>query len=424
MSIIKNRKELLEGADPRRGDVLDILEAGITSVLPGQAMKNILFKEPKLFPQKVTVCGWGKASIEMFNSFRDNYQGDFSKGHIIVLPNTEIALGDSKIEVTTGSHPLPDDSSIRSGKKLLEISKELDEGDTLVCLISGGGSSMFEVPRQEIDIESLRDAYKLLVESGADIHEINSVRRALSANKGGGLAKAAYPANVINVVISDVIGNNVEDIASGATVKDPFIIKPLQVIKRYKLEDELEGQILETVREYKPIDEKYFRNVKTYIIADNNTAVEAMLDKARQLGYDATRFEGSLSGEASLAARGFMETPGDLIVGGGETTVTVKGKGQGGRNQEFVLAGLKNLKRGILASIGTDGIDGNTDAAGAMGDENVLESAAVKKLDIDSFLDNNDSHRFFKYCGGLIITGATGTNVADICVFLKGAASL
>lgn len=283
---------------------------------------------------------------------------------------------------------------------------------------------MFEVPRDDIDLESLRITYKMLIESGADIHEVNSVRRALSANKGGGLAKVAYPAKIINIVISDVPDNNLEDIASGPTVVDPFKIQPLEVVKKYKLEKKLDNRILEAVRKYKPIDKKYFRNVETYIIADNDKAITTMLKKARSLQYDPTRFAGYLSGEARIAVNEFMETKGELIIAGGETTVTVKGDGRGGRNQEFVLAGLKRLRSGILASIGTDGIDGTTEAAGAIGDKKVLETSRAKGYDIDTYLENNDSHRFFLDCDGLIITGPTGTNVADISVYLKKDKSL
>jgi glycerate 2-kinase len=426
MSIFQNLRELMDIDDEsaERSHVLEILEAGVKSVLPENTIKDLFLKRANVFPPVVKVCGWGKASIEMFNAFKSNYHGDISCGHIITLPHKDKTSGDSKIDISFGAHPLPDKASIRSGKILLAIAKELDESDTLVCLISGGGSSMFEVPKDGIDPESLRATYKLLLESGADIHEVNSVRRALSINKGGGLAKAAYPAKVINIVISDVLGNNLEDITSGPTVGDPFKIKPLQVIKRYKLEQNLDGRILETIRRYKPINKKYFQNVETYIIADNNRAVEAMLKKARSFGYNVTRFRGYLHGEARTAVNAFMETKGELIIGGGETTVTVKGSGRGGRNQEFVLAGLTKLRRGILASIGTDGIDGTTEAAGAIGDKKVLETSRAKRYDMDSFLKNNDSYGFFRDCGGLIITGPTGTNVADISVFLKRAASI
>ena len=421
MSIFQNYDELISGEDTRRAHVLDLLEAGIKSVLPDIAMKDFLNSGKAAFPSRVVVCGWGKASVEMANTFGHLFhkRGEILGGHIIALPGTQRTLEFPEMKISYGAHPLPGTSSTESGEQLISIARGLKEEDTLVCLISGGGSAMFEVPKEGIDLESLRATYKLLIESGADIHEVNSVRRALSKNKGGGLAKAAYPANVINIVISDVPGNNLEDIASGATVLDPFKIKPMNVIKKYGLEDKLDIKILEVIRGYKPIDKKYFHYVKTHIIADNNKAVEAMEQKAATLGYVPVRYPDSLHGEARNAVTDFMETEGELVIGGGETTVTVKGDGRGGRNQEFVLAGLKNLKGGILASIGTDGIDGNTDAAGALGDEKVLERAREKGYEIDSFLEKNNSYEFLKECGGLINTGNTGTNVADICVYLK-----
>jgi glycerate-2-kinase len=160
---------------------------------------------------------------------------------------------------------------------------------------------MFEVPRDNIDLENLRATYKLLIESGADIHEVNSVRRALSKNKGGGLAKAIYPARVMNIVISDVLGNNLEDVASGATVVDPFKVKPIDVIKKYKLEERLDNHILERIRGYKPIDKKYFHYVETHIIAYNKKAMVAMEKKAGVLGYNRVRYPGFLQGEARYA---------------------------------------------------------------------------------------------------------------------------
>ena len=421
MSIFQNLKELLgkDGEGTKRSHVLDILEAGVLSVLPENVIRELFLKKASVFPSRIYICGWGKASMEMFNAFKNNYKGSISGGHLITLANKGKTSNTSKIKVTFGSHPLPDKNSIQSGKELLAFARELGEGDTLVCLISGGGSSIFEVPKDKIDLDRLRATYKLLIESGADIHEVNSVRRALSITKGGGLAKAAYPAKVINVVISDVPGNDIEDIASGATVKDPFKVKPLEVIKKYDLKQSLDERILKTIKDYRPVKERYLRNIETYIIADNNKAVENMLKKARSMGFDASRFEGYLTGEARVAANLFMDTDSELLVGGGETTVSVRGSGSGGRNQEYVLAGLKRLKHGVLASLGTDGIDGTTDVAGAIGDKKVLERAKAKGYDIDTFLENNNSYEFFKNCDGLIKTGPTGTNVADICVFLK-----
>jgi glycerate-2-kinase len=421
MSIFTNYNELIEPdtQDIGRKIVLDVLEAGINSVLPENAMEDMFGQIKGELPQNVTVFGWGKASIGMFKAFRENYNGEIFHGHIISLEDGVIPEKESNLEITYGAHPIPDEFSLKSGEKLLEIARTLDENDTLVCLISGGGSSMFEVPKDKIEMESLKVANELLLKSGADIHEVNSVRRAISKSKGGGLAKAAYPANIINIVISDVPGNNLEDIASGPTVRDPFIIRPLDVVKKYKMEEILENSILELIANYKPLSDQYFKNVNTRIIADNKKAQAAMCKKSDDMGINATKIDGYLTGEAREAVNSFMSAHGDLIVGGGETTVTVKGKGQGGRNQEFVLAGLKNVGNGVLASVGTDGIDGFTDAAGSIGDKDVIDTANKKGYEIESFLDNNDSFEFFKECGGRILTGATGTNVADICVFLK-----
>lgn len=421
MSIFRNYKELVGNHDElnARATVLKILEAGVESVLPERAIKEIFQAGELELPKKVTVLGWGKASVGMFNSFSENFQGEILQGYVISQKNVASVANIGTLEILNGAHPIPDESSIQSGEKLLDIAGGLDEKDTLVCLISGGGSSMFEVPKDGIDLEDLRITYNYLLESGADIHEINSIRRALSASKGGGLARAAYPAKIINIIISDVPGNNFEDIASGPTVLDPFRIEPQEVMDKYAMENRIEEHILKIIQKYRPLDEKYFKNVETHIIADNKKAQRAMIKKASEMGIKATQYKGYLLGEARLTVNSFLKTPGDLIIGGGETSVTVKGEGQGGRNQEFVLAGLDKVGDGVLASMGTDGIDGSTEAAGAIGDQMILMEAGTKKYQIDSFLKNNNSFEFFEKCGGLIRTGATGTNVADICVYLK-----
>ncbi len=424
MSIFQNREELLEGSGMGRVHVLDILEAGIESVLPEKVMKEFFLQFSNHLPKRATVIGWGKASLEMFNAFSKNYRGDIIHGHIITQQKEVNIEVEPLVDISFGAHPLPDESSLKSGRKLIETAGKLGKEDTLICLISGGGSSMFEVPHEEIGLEPLREVYELLLRSGADIHETNSVRRALSQNKGGGLAKAAYPARILNIIISDVCGNNVEDIASGATTKDPFTVKPLEVIEKYNLKDRLDSNALHLIKRYSPIPDKYFQNVTTHIIADSTKAVKAMQVKALSLDYDAVRFGDHLKGEARNAARDLMKIPGEIIVGGGETIVNVKGSGKGGRNQEFVLGALKELKGGILACIGTDGIDGSSDAAGAIGDRKILDAALAKGYDINTYLENNDSHSFFRDCGGLIKTGPTGTNVADICVFLRGKESM
>jgi glycerate-2-kinase len=421
MSIFQNYQELVEEEieGTKRAQVLEILEAGVESVLPKKAVKEFLETNADVLPQWITVFGWGKASSAMYDSLKDGYHGEITFGHIITLSEDKRSLNHTELKKSFGAHPIPDSSSIESGEKLLAKAEELKEEDTLVCLISGGGSSMFEVSKEGIDLENLRATYKLLIESGADIHEVNSVRRAISRSKGGGLAKAAYPAKIINIVISDVIGNNLEDISSGPTVQDPFKIKSHEVIKKYNLKERLGGRIYDAVNKYKPIKQKYIQNVKTYIIADNEKAQRAMTEKGRSLGYNPTRYPRYISGEARFAAHSFMNTEGELIIGGGETTVTLNGSGQGGRNQEFVLGGLKELEHGVLASIGTDGIDGTTETAGAIGDLRVKDNANSKGYGIDSFLNNNDSNSYFRDCGGSLITGTTGTNVADICVYLK-----
>lgn len=420
MSIFQNYNELVGNYDSdTRASVLTILESGVKAVLPENSMKEFFEKVGEKISKRITIIGWGKASVGMYNTFLEHYHGEIQNGCIIAQKDDESKFNKGTMEISYGAHPIPDESSLISGEKLFQIAQDLDEDDTLVCLISGGGSSMFEVPKEGIELEDLRRTYNLLLKSGADIHEMNSIRRAISKNKGGGLAKSAYPARILNIIISDVPGNNLEDISSGPTVMDPKRVDPTDVLKIYRLEDKLDMDILNSIHNYKPIPEKYFRNLNTYIIADNIKAVKAMMNKAVLMGYAPTVFPEHLRGEARDAVISFMKTKGDLILGGGETSVTVKGVGRGGRNQEFVLAGLRNIGFGTLASMGTDGIDGNTDSAGAIGDQILLKEVEARNYNIDSFLQNNNSYEYFDKIGGLLKTGPTGTNVADISVLLR-----
>jgi glycerate-2-kinase len=420
MSIFRNYDELVENDGTNSlVNVLEILEVGVRSVLPDNSMKEFIEKGILDLPEKVTVLGWGKASAGMFNSFNEHFNGEILQGCVIARKGEDLQPVKGTIEITFGAHPLPDESSVRSGRRLLEIAEGLNEDDTLVCLISGGGSSMFEVPKEGIELECLRRTYHLLLGSGADIHEMNSIRRALSQSKGGGLARAAYPARIINIIISDVPGNNLEDISSGPSALDPMKIDPKAVIEKHSIGRSIDGHILEMIQNYRSIPERYFKKVETQIIADNSKAQDAMMNRSNELGYGAIRFPGYVEGEARDAVNTFLKTQGDLIIGGGETTVTIRGNGKGGRNQEFVLAGLKNMVNGTLVSIGTDGIDGNSDTAGALGDVRVLKEAYKRGLKIDTFLENNNSYEFFEKCGGLLKTGPTGTNVADICILLR-----
>jgi glycerate-2-kinase len=421
MNFIKNFKELIDlnGEREARIHVLEILEAGVESVLPENVMKEFFKVKDYLIPKEVTVFGWGKASFDMFAAFRRNYKGKINQALIITSSDNAHHFTDSNIKILHGSHPIPDKSSLESGEILLDQASKLGKNETLVCLISGGGSSMFEAPKEGIDLTSLQEAYMALYKSGCDIHEMNSVRRALSKTKGGGLAREVYPAKVKNIIISDVPGNDLEDIASGATVLDPNRINPIDIIDKFDLKENIGSKALKAIRMYQPVDEKYVTNVESYIIADNQKAVNGMLKKATELGYIPTRYDGYITGDVHEAVNSFMNNTGKLVIGGGETTLKLQGKGKGGRNQEFVLSGLKKLRKGTLASIGTDGIDGNTIAAGAIVDERIWEKVIDVDQKIDEHLSNNDSYRFFQEHGGSIITGPTGTNVADICVYLN-----
>ncbi|MFA6521818.1 MAG: DUF4147 domain-containing protein, partial [Candidatus Gracilibacteria bacterium] len=273
---------------------------------------------------------------------------------------------------------------------------------------------------------------RLLLKSGATINEMNTVRKHISRVKGGFLASLLYPATVMGFVISDVVGNDLSTIASGPLTPDKSTFKDaLKIFKKYQigppknvlnyLENGMENPRLETP---KP-GEKYFEKVSVKIIADHKTALNQAVEKAKKLGLKVVAMKKEITGEAREEARKFIAKAkrGTLLIGCGETTVTCTGTGCGGRNQEFVLAGLQHLKEGqILLSIGTDGVDGfcPEEVAGAIGDESTLETASQKGLKLESHLKNNDSYNFFKRAGGLIKTGATGTNLGDLMMLLSG----
>ncbi|MFW6086622.1 MAG: glycerate kinase type-2 family protein, partial [Myxococcota bacterium] len=296
--------------------------------------------------------------------------------------------------------PTPAGDAAETGRAVWQSARALGEGGVLLCLVSGGGSAMLELPAPGVSIEDIQRRTDELLRAGADIHTLIAERRRLSQLKGGQLARAAAPARVINVILSDVPGGDVSVVASGPSVPP---------------EPHAPG----------------FEHVRTEVPADNGTAQDAIVRAGQQQGLRLERRSGFLSGEARDAgaafyvdARARCERQGlDGVVWGGETTVHVTGGGRGGRNQELVLGAAQVFEGGVLGSLGTDGIDGASNAAGAIMDAAVLERAAAQGLAPQAFLDANDSESYFRRAGGLVETGPTGTNVADVCLYLHGPAA-
>ena len=317
----------------------------------------------------------------------------------------------------------------------------MGEEDLAIILISGGGSALMVKPLEGISVEDKKRVTKLLLASGANISEINTVRKHLSKIKGGNLARVIFPGSIINLAISDVIGNSLEDIISGPTYWDSTTFyDAYSVLKKYKIWDKvplsvqktilrgIKGEVLETPKK----TFKIFEKTSSFIIGNNRIALESAMRKAQKLGFDTEILTDSDSGEAreraiyytSIFKKLIQSEKSICLLSGGELTVTLKGKGKGGRNQEFILACLIEMskistdKNWLIASIGTDGIDGPTDAAGAWVTPEILKKAKKLNLNPIEYLNNNDSYNFFSQTGGLIKTGPTKTNVMDIRIFL------
>lgn len=390
--------------------------------------------------ENVYLLAFGKAAPFMAKSMLRILGRRLSRG--IVVCGQGHSLSDDRILCLPAAHPVPDERSERAAKKIVGLAEQAGPKDLIFVLISGGGSAQLCLPLRPATLAEKRWMTRELLAAGAGIAELNTVRKHLSAIKGGRLAKAAHPAKIVNLVISDVIGNDLENIASGPTYWDSTTYEDaVRVLKKYNLWTKaprpLKNTLLAGVRgkteETLKIGDHIFEKVSTFIIGDNLCALKAAARKARRLGFHPVILTACDSGEAAEVARTyafllegivrsrrFSRKPLCLLAGG-ELTVTVRGKGKGGRNTEFALAALIELGKKLpvlVASLGSDGIDGLTDAAGAMVTPAIAARAEKLGLDPKKYLQDNDSYNFFRKAGGLIITGPTRTNVMDLRLFL------
>ncbi len=392
--------------------------------------------------RKLIVIGFGKGASLMSKAIEANL-GDLLAGGIIVTKYGHSMSGDrnSKIITYEAGHPLPDENGLKAAKKIVGVLKEADKNTLVICLISGGGSALLVAPYRGISLADKQDVTSLLLKAGADIYELNTVRKHISAVKGGRLAEAAQPAAIISLLLSDVIGDRMDMIASGPTAPDKTTYNDAyNVIRKFKLEDRLPASVGEVIGkgirglipETPKHDDPVFQNVRNIVIGSNKIATDAARKAAELLEYKTTVISNELRGEASVVGRelarkaiAFKKTlnSGDkaCLISGGETTVTVRGNGKGGRNTELALVfgiEIKGLSGITFLSAGTDGTDGATDAAGAFVDGQTVAKAAAACLDAWEYLQNNDSYTFFSRTGDLLITGPTGTNVMDIQIIL------
>jgi hydroxypyruvate reductase/glycerate 2-kinase len=392
------------------------------------------------------LLSFGKAAFLMTRAICDRASHLVTGG--VVITKYGHALDKNlyaNIELYEAGHPIPDNNGFVATKKAVSMLKMTDEKTLVLCLISGGGSALLSAPKGAISLDDKQRVTELLLKSGATINELNTVRKHISEIKGGRLAECAYPAKVISLILSDVIGDKLDVIASGPTTPDSTTYQmALDVMEKYGLTDRLpkavlnilkdgvEGIVADTPKEGDPI----FERVENIIVGSNRKAALAAKEKAKEIGFGTTILSTELQGEAIDVARWLAikaieakqlldDKDGKKIclISGGETTVTVKGKGKGGRNTELALAFAFEVAgtQGItLLSAGTDGTDGPTDAAGAIVTGETIQKAESLHLDPEAYLANNDSYTFFSKTGELLITGPTGTNVMDLQIILIG----
>lgn len=442
--------------------------AAVDRVNPSELVKNCLHIEKKTSREeslvikleneehvyrlsdydRIFAIGFGKASARMALGLEAVLEDRLFGGIIAVKEGHTEKL--NRLSIMEAGHPVPDERSIRAAEAMLGLGDSLGQGltdrDLVIVLVSGGGSAILCSPAPGLKLQDKSVVTKQLLASGAAIHEVNCVRKHLSGIKGGRLAAALAPATLLALVLSDVVGDDLDAIASGPTVPDPSSFDDaVGIIRRYGLEEALpkaamqhllKGQAGLVPDSPKPGDAAFIK-AKTLVVGSNRLALLAAEAKAKQLGYNSLLLTSRLEGEAREAAMFFLAMAKDIavsgfpakkpacLIAGGETTVTLKGSGKGGRNQEMALAFLAALGRNpkdgnglTFLSAGTDGNDGPTDAAGAAVSLELYERAVMQGLKPEAALANNDSYSFFEKAGGHIKTGPTNTNVCDIQLLL------
>lgn len=458
MEIIRNLESLIsngltEGDRNARAVCLNVLNRVLEEVNPIKIVKSNVRRNGSILNvcgltlnlddfQRIYLVGFGKASHIMALAIEQLIGDRITRGFINILKGVEYKSITGKIEFIEANHPIPDINGLKGAEEIVKIASEAREHDLLICLISGGGSAMTPLPADGISLEEKQQVTQLLLKCGANIDELNAVRKHISAFKGGLLAKYAYPARVLSLIISDVVGDKLDVIASGPTSPDTSTFQDAyRVLIKYNLWDRipnsvknriergLRGEIEETP---KPGD-RIFERVHNFIIGNNRLACKIAAKTAREMGLNSAILSTTIEGEARhvgivygsiLVEEALEGSPFEkpiVLIAGGETTVTVRGSGVGGRNQELVLATsmkIRGLENTAIASIGTDGIDGLTDAAGAIADGKTIQRAFEANLNPEEYLNNNDSYRFFKGLKDLIFTGPTGVNLMDITVMV------
>jgi glycerate 2-kinase len=386
--------------------------------------------------RNIDVIGAGKASARMAAAIEHLLGRRIRSGLINVKYGDATRLG--RVELNECGHPLPDSNGVAGAERIAQIARDAGENDLLICLISGGASALVPLPAPPITLAEKQETTRLLLHCGANIHEFNCVRKHISQLKGGQLARLAWPATIVTLILSDVIGDDLDVIGSGPTVPDRSTYGEARaILVKYGIFESVPSSVRERLRggaaeTPKPID-RIFEKVQNVIIGSNRQAVDAAAAQARELGFHTTVLSTFMEGETREVARVHAAIAKEILasgrpvkrpacmISGGETTVTVRGSGLGGRNQEFALAAaidLAGLENVAILSAGTDGSDGPTDAAGAIAGGTTVARASKLGMNATEYLANNDSYHFFERIGDLIKTGPTGTNVMDVRILL------
>jgi hydroxypyruvate reductase len=419
-----------------RRDAKAILMAALAAADPTAAVDRVLrVREDLDRYERIFVVGAGKAGGTMARAVEQFLSGRISAGCINVKDGDPART--RLIELRPCGHPVPDERGFNGAKRIAEICGEAGENDLVICLLSGGASALTPFPAPPITLAEKQETTRLLLASGADIHEINAVRKHISAIKGGQLARLAAPAHVLSLILSDVVGDDLDVIGSGPTAPDASTFRTaFAVLEKYELRERVPARVRERLRTGaretpKPAD-PLFENVENIIVGSNQKSLESAARAAKDLGYKTLILSSTIEGETKDVARMHAAIarqirtyeqparPPACVISGGETTVTMRNgnAGKGGRNQEFALAAaieVAGLEDILILSAGTDGTDGPTDAAGAMADGTTVARANSRASDA---LRNHNAYPLFEELGDLITTGSTGTNVMDLHLIL------
>ena len=439
-----------------RADAARIWKAALLSVDPEEAVRKVVKRQGEILRigrrqfqlkkiRKLWILGAGKAAAPMGQAL-ERILGKYISGGILVTKYGH-SLPLKRLEIFEAGHPLPDANGRAAASRMLTLLREeIGPDDLAICVLSGGASALLVSPAENISLKDKLQCTQLLLNCGANIHEMNAVRKHLSRVKGGGMARLIAPTRTVSLILSDVVGDDVTTIASGPMAPDPTTFADcLQILRKFEVLERVPASVRRCfelgaagkLEETPKVGDPAFIKSESIIVGSNAQACTAAARMAKRLGYHATVLTSRLEGDTGEAARFHMNIAWEIlshrrpirrpacIISGGETTVQVTGKGKGGRNQEFTLRCVSELARlpvpCVVASVGTDGTDGPTDAAGAIADT-ATYSRSLKFGDqfLNESLNNNDSYRFFHCLNDLIITGPTRTNVMDLRIVMVG----